>query len=125
MPPLPAAEAQDDEPPRCFYDESLMFRQMALTEVDRAGLAANEPLLFHELQGLCTLCPSKRRCVVDQAREAGGTRSGEWRAYCPNAAALVTLGMQQDCGLAAQHRAARERVVVTKLGSVVVRTPKD
>jgi hypothetical protein len=124
MPPVPALDTQDDEPPHCFYDASLLFRQMALNDVDRAELAANEPLLFHELQALCTLCPSKQQCVVDQASEAGGARSGAWRAYCPNAAALVALGMQQDCGLAAQHRAGHERVVLTKLGSVVVRTPR-
>jgi len=123
MPPVPTPEAQAEEPPRCFYDASLLFRQMALNDVDSAELAENEPLLFHELQALCTLCRSKEQCAVDQATEAGGTRPDAWQEYCPNASALVTLGMQQDCGLAAQHRGGHERVVVTKLGSVVVRTP--
>jgi len=41
---------------------------MAALQVDRDGLASNDPLLFRELQALCTLCRSKERCVLDLAQ---------------------------------------------------------
>jgi hypothetical protein len=68
------------------------------------------------------LCRSKEQCVLDLAKEAGGNSSEGWRDYCPNATAFATLGMQQNCGLAGQHGAGHERIVVTKLGSVILRT---
>ena len=124
MQPFPSLEESGEEPPCCFYDASLLFRRMALNHVDRAEVAQNDPLLFYELQGVCTLCPSKEQCVLDLANEVVDDSSEEWREYCPNATAFAALEMQQNCGLAAQHGAGDERIVVTKLGSVVLRMAK-
>jgi hypothetical protein len=121
---FPSLEAFGEEPPRCFYDASLLFRRMALNQVDQAEIAENDPLLFCELQGLCTLCRSKEQCVLDLANQAGDDSSGGWREYCPNATALAALGIEQNCNLAGQHGAGHERVVTTKLGSVILRTAK-
>jgi hypothetical protein len=123
--PFPSLETVGEEPPRCFYDASLLFRRMALNDVDQAEIAENDPLLFYELQGLCTLCRSKEQCVRDLANEASDDSSDDWREYCPNATAFAALGTQQNCGLAAQRGAGHERIVVTKLGSVTLRTAKD
>src|SRR5262245_2767966 len=61
------------EAPRYSYDASLLFRRMAALHIDRDELASDDPLLFGELQALCTLCRSKERCVLDLAREGDGS----------------------------------------------------
>ena len=58
-----AAEAL--ELPRHFYDASLLFRCMDMFQVDQRELATDDPLLFHELQGRCSLCPHKDDCARD------------------------------------------------------------
>lgn len=123
MPPFSPAESSWEEPP-WSYDASLLYRRMALIEIDRNELAKDEPLLFRELQGLCALCPSKDRCAAELI-EAIGEHSEGWREYCPNASALDVLGVEQNCGLAGQSGAGHERVVVTRLGSIVLRTPAN
>jgi hypothetical protein len=102
------------------YDVSPLFRRLALLNVDGDELAEDEPLLFHELQGLCALCQSKRRCVRDLAEESSDTvraacpttsrnmlhaaaERQEWRGYCPNATTLNALGALQNCSRAARH----------------------
>lgn len=40
---------------RYFFDASLLFRCMDMLPVDRSDLARDDPLLFRELQGVCTL----------------------------------------------------------------------
>jgi hypothetical protein len=96
-----SGEASD--PLRYSYDASLLFRRMAALHVDRDELASNDPLLFRELQAVCTLCRSKERCVLDLAQE--GTESGNqgWREYCLNAETLNALGAVQNCARAAQY----------------------
>jgi hypothetical protein len=76
MPPFASLEAFEEEPPRHFYDASLMFRRMALNQIDQAELMEKDPLLFCELQGICTLCRSKEQCVVDLANETGDEPGG-------------------------------------------------
>jgi hypothetical protein len=89
--------------PRAFYDASLLFRRMAALQVDRDELARDDPLLFRELQGLCTLCRDKERCVLDLAQEGDKPENREWREYCTNAATLNALGAVQNCARAAQY----------------------
>jgi hypothetical protein len=72
------------------YDASLLFRRMKLHQIDRTYLAENDPLLFRQMQALCTLCQSKERCVG----ELDGTMSEGWPAYCLNARTLIALGEQ-------------------------------
>ena len=91
MPPIASFEGCEDELPRCFYDASLLFRRMALNQVDRAEVEENDPLLFFELQGICTLCRSKEQCVVDLGNEAVDDSSEGWREYCPNGLMLDLL----------------------------------
>ncbi len=106
----PSAEAPDL--PRYSYDASLLFRRMAALQVDRDELVSDDPLLFRELQALCTLCRSKERCVLDLAQEGdeldlaqeGDERANrEWREYCLNATTLNALGAVQNCARAAQY----------------------
>jgi hypothetical protein len=124
MPLFAAPEVLGEDPPHYVYDASLMFRRMALNQIDQAEIAVKDPLLFFELQGVCTLCPSKERCVLDLAKEEDGDGCDGWHEYCPNATAFVALEMQQNCGLAGQHGAGDERVILTKLGRVILGTAK-
>jgi hypothetical protein len=88
---------------RYSYDASLLFRRMAALQVERDELASDDPLLFRELQGLCTLCRSKERCVLDLAQERDQPGNPGWREYCPNAATLNVLSAVQNCSHAASH----------------------
>ena len=76
---------------------------MAALQVERDELASDDPLLFRELQGLCTLCRSKERCMLDLAQERDQPSNPAWREYCPNAATLNVLGAVQNCSRAAQY----------------------
>jgi hypothetical protein len=89
--------------PRHSYDASLLFRRMALLQIDRDELARDEPLLIRELQGFCTLCTPKQQCVRDLEWESQTGEPQEWREYCPNAATLNALGALQNCPRAAQY----------------------
>ena len=70
-------------------DANLLFRWMEMLQVDRSDLARDDPLLFHELQGVCTSCLSKEECAQDLAVD--NARWNTWRAYCPNSVALRSL----------------------------------
>ena len=74
------------------YDVSLLFRRLAVLQIDQDELAIDDPLLFRELQGLCTLC-----------REGDEPGRQDWREYCPNATTLNALGAVQNCSWAARH----------------------
>ena len=97
----PSGEALDL--PRYSYDASLLFRRMAALQIDRDELASNDPLLFRELQAVCTLCRSKERCGLDLAQECDGPGNQDWREYCLNATTLNALGAVQNCARAAQY----------------------
>jgi hypothetical protein len=86
-----------------YYDASLLFRHMERLQVDRDELARDDPLLFRELQGRCTLCQSKERCVQDLGADLADVGWGNWEEYCPNARTLMILGALQNCSLAAQY----------------------
>ena len=59
----------------------LMLRQVNSTD----------PLLFRELQGRCSLCPSRATWARDLAQDAANAQSRNWREYCPDAAMLGFL----------------------------------
>jgi len=103
LPDSPPCGFQHPDPPQRFFDVSLLFRRMKMLQIGRKQLADDDPLLFRELQGLCTLCRSKEQCAVDCTHEFDDTRWDKWREYCPNATTLTTLGAVQNCALAAQH----------------------
>ena len=54
--------------------------------IDGQALAFEDPLLFRELQGRCTLCTSKPRCMRDLASDPGASMN-----YCPNTGTLNLL----------------------------------
>jgi hypothetical protein len=44
---------------RSPHDSGLLFCCMDVLQIDHNKLAQDEPLLYRELQGVCTLCPNK------------------------------------------------------------------
>ena len=47
------------------HDASLLFCCMDVLQIDHGKLDRNEPLLYRELQGICSLCPNKGECALD------------------------------------------------------------
>jgi hypothetical protein len=66
----------------------LLPRRMAALDLDRNEVARIEPRTFQDLQKVCTLCESRRRCTRDLGRDAADP---VWQDYCPNAATLMAL----------------------------------
>src|SRR5215469_14424562 len=76
---------------RSPHDASLLFCCMDVLQIDHGRLAQDEPLLYRELQGVCSLCPNKRDCASDLTDGFGRMRWDEWWLYCPNSAMLTTI----------------------------------
>jgi hypothetical protein len=66
----------------------LLLRRMAALDLDRGEIARAEPATFRDLQKVCSLCRSRRRCVRDMAHDINNPR---WQEYCPNATTLKAL----------------------------------
>jgi hypothetical protein len=66
----------------------LLLRRMVVLGLDRNELAATDPSTLQDLQRVCTMCESHRRCGRDLARDPA---DGAWQDYCPNAATLKLL----------------------------------
>jgi hypothetical protein len=96
----PPIGKERDTVPHYVYDASLLFRRMEMHQIDPTHLAHRDPLLFRELQALCTLCPSKDRCAGDNLSDAMSEASG---AYCPNAKYLHRARRQGAKDISARH----------------------
>ena len=83
------------------FDADLLFRRLAMLHIDRDALAREDPLLYRELQGLCTLCKDKERCVLDLSREPDDPAWQDWRDYCPNSTMLSFLAVLQGASCTA------------------------
>ena len=66
----------------------LLLRRMAALDLDRNEVSRTEPRTFQDLQRVCALCNSHRRCKRGLARDAADPA---WQDYCPNAATLMAL----------------------------------
>jgi len=91
---------------RNHHDAGLLFSCMDVLQIDHDKLARDEPLLYRELQGVCTLCPNKRDCSFDLLGGFAGMRWDEWWLYCPNSAMLTTIGALQKCRHPAHYNSA-------------------
>ena len=66
----------------------LLLQRMAVLDLDRKEVSQAEPRTFQDLQRVCTMCQSRRRCTRDLARDAADP---VWEDYCPNAGTLMAL----------------------------------
>ena len=92
-----AASGKRPKRKRNPHDASLLFCCMDVLQIDHSKLAQDEPLLYRELQGVCSLCPNKRDCASDLISGFDGMRWDEWWLYCANSAMLTTIGALQRC----------------------------
>jgi hypothetical protein len=66
----------------------LLLRRMAALDLDPKEVSAAEPRTFQDLQRVCSMCESKRRCKRDVAADLAAPA---WKDYCPNASTLLAL----------------------------------
>jgi hypothetical protein len=72
-------------------DVGLLLNRMVVLRIDPDAVDRADPLLYRELQGLCSLCRSKGRCARDLAHDAADRASQSWKEYCPNGTTLNRL----------------------------------
>ena len=79
---------------RCRSDAAnLLLRRMAALGLNAEALGRMEPAVLRDLQRLCSLCATKKRCMKELARDPA---DAVWREHCPNAGTLAAL--QDDTG---------------------------
>lgn len=59
--------------------------------VDKDDLARSEPLVLRDMERVCSMCISKRRCDRDLA---AGTAAAHYEEYCGNADTIDGLGQR-------------------------------
>jgi hypothetical protein len=66
----------------------LLLRRIDESKLDATEIKKVEPQVMRDLQRVCTLCASKRKCSHDLA-----TRPSDpsWQTYCPNTTTLQSL----------------------------------
>ena len=62
--------------------------RMAALDLDPKEVAHMEPAAFRDLQRVCAMCKSHRRCAWDFAHDAPVVT---WERYCPNTDTLTAL----------------------------------
>jgi len=65
-----------------------LTRRMAELDLDRNEVASVAPTTLRDLQRVCTMCESHRRCARDLGRDPADPT---WEEYCPNVAVLKML----------------------------------
>jgi uncharacterized protein YjiS (DUF1127 family) len=63
-------------------------RRLEALHFDPPALRRGDPLVMRDLERVCSVCGSKRRCQRDIARFPD---DAAWRDYCPNAMTLDAL----------------------------------
>jgi hypothetical protein len=85
----------------------LLSRRLEQVNLDRAELARVEPQVLRDLERVCTLCGSKRKCEYDLV--AHPSRSA-WTKYCPNATTLGALIAERLRGASRGGLECRENI---------------
>ena len=67
---------------------TLLSQRLEQLKLNAADIAEAEPQVLRDLQRVCTLCVSKRKCRHDLAMSPS---SPAWEEYCPNALTLRAL----------------------------------
>jgi glycerol-3-phosphate dehydrogenase len=74
----------------------LLARRMRQIKLHAAEILQVEPEVVRDLERVCTLCASKRRCTRDFAKERSPS---SWQAYCPNTMTLKALIAEHSAGV--------------------------
>jgi hypothetical protein len=66
----------------------LLLHRMAVLDLDKNEVCQIAPETLRDLQRVCGMCESHRRCARDLARDSDDPA---WKGYCPNVATLTAL----------------------------------
>ena len=72
-----------------------LFQRMEQVDLSRAELARAEPQVLRDLERVCTLCGSKRKCEYDLMVHPS---LPVWTEYCPNAPTINALIAERSDG---------------------------
>jgi hypothetical protein len=67
---------------------NLLSRRLEQLNLHAGSIVQMQPYVLRDLQRVCTLCASKRKCGRDLAANLSGPA---WEEYCPNASTLHAL----------------------------------
>jgi uncharacterized protein YjiS (DUF1127 family) len=70
----------------------LLYWRMNEINLDRKEITQAEPQVMRDLQRVCTVCGSKRRCEHELAKNPSDPA---WQKYCPNATTLSALDTER------------------------------
>jgi hypothetical protein len=76
-------------------DTNLLSQRLEQVDLNRAELARAEPQVLRDLERVCTLCGSKRKCEYDLMIHPS---LAGWTEYCPNAATINALIAERSEG---------------------------
>jgi uncharacterized protein YjiS (DUF1127 family) len=74
---------------------ALLTQRLDQLQLKPDDIRAVEPLVLRDLQRVCSLCASKRKCRHDFATRPW---SRAWKGYCPNAVTLDALLAERSRG---------------------------
>ena len=66
----------------------LLLRRMEAIDLDPKEVSQTERRTLQDLQRVCAMCESHRRCARDLAHDS---ENPVWEDYCPNSATLKAL----------------------------------
>jgi hypothetical protein len=70
----------------------LLYRRMNEINLNWMEITQADPQVMRDLQRVCTVCGSKRRCEHELAKNP---TDPAWQKYCPNATTLSALGAER------------------------------
>jgi hypothetical protein len=70
----------------------LLYWRMNETKLDRTEITHADPQVMRDLQRVCTVCGSKRRC---EHALANNPSDPAWQKYCLNATTLLALAAER------------------------------
>jgi uncharacterized protein YjiS (DUF1127 family) len=69
-----------------------LLQRVKQVGLDAADIARGEPQVLRDLERVCTLCASKRKCQHDLAADRADPA---WRDYCPDVMTLAALASER------------------------------
>jgi hypothetical protein len=70
----------------------LLYSRMNEIKLDRMEITHADPQVMRDLQRVCTVCGSKRRCEHELANNPSDPA---WQKYCPNTTTLLALAAER------------------------------
>jgi hypothetical protein len=70
-----------------------LLKRMTMLHLDPAEVAHGQPAVMQDLERVCSLCDTRRRCRSDMRRDPADP---VWENYCPNADTLRGLRAERQ-----------------------------